>query len=111
MPAETLGKGFEVPMRFRMDCALAPLREVVPMAFFFADDVEVLRLTVHCVINASGFCHTEHSCHCHNARKLQRIMNLMMMMTSTQRVALMAHLAHYQIYQRLAKDFVLCAFR
>ena len=38
-------------MCFRMDCALAPLREVVPMAFFFADDVEVLRLTVHCVLN------------------------------------------------------------
>ena len=36
-------------MCFCMDCALAPLREVVPMAFFFADDVEVLRLTVHCV--------------------------------------------------------------
>ena len=51
MPAETLGKGFEVPMCFRMDCALAPLREVVPMAFFFADDVEVLRLAAHCVLN------------------------------------------------------------
>ena len=34
-----------------MDCALAPLREVVPMAFFFADVVEVLCLTVHCVLN------------------------------------------------------------
>ena len=43
--------GFEVPMCFRMDCALAPLREVVPMAFFFAHDVEVLRLTVHWVPN------------------------------------------------------------
>ena len=38
-------------MCFRMDCYLAPLREVVPMAFFFADDVEVVRLTVHCVLN------------------------------------------------------------
>ena len=42
-------------MCFRMDCALAPLREVVPMAFFFADDVEVLRLTVHCVPNDKCF--------------------------------------------------------
>ena len=42
-------------MCFRMDCALAPLREVVPMAFFFADDVEVLRLTVHCVLNDKCF--------------------------------------------------------
>ena len=55
MPAETLGKGFEVPMCFRMDCALAPLGEVVPMAFFFADDVEVLLLTVHCVSNEKCF--------------------------------------------------------
>ena len=38
-----------------MDCALVPLRKVVPMAFFFADDVEVLRLTVHCVCNEKCF--------------------------------------------------------
>ena len=41
-----------------MECALAPLRVVVPMAFsffFFADDVEVLRLTVHCVSNEKCF--------------------------------------------------------
>ena len=43
-------------MCVHMDCALAPLREVVPMAFFFfADDVEVLRLTVHCVLNDKCF--------------------------------------------------------
>ena len=38
-----------------MDCALAPLRKVVPMAFFFADDVEVLRLIVHCVPKETCF--------------------------------------------------------
>ena len=42
-------------LSFRMDCALAPLREVVPMDFFFADDVEVLRLTAHCVSKAKCF--------------------------------------------------------
>ena len=42
-------------MFFRMDCALAPLREVVPMAFFSAYVVEVLRLTVHCVLNDTCF--------------------------------------------------------
>ena len=42
-------------MRFRIDCALAPLREVVPMAFFFADDVEVLRFIVHCVSKGKCF--------------------------------------------------------
>ena len=31
-------------MCFRMDCALAPLRETVPMAFFFADDVDSHRV-------------------------------------------------------------------
>ena len=63
------------------------------------------------MINASGLSHTEHSGHCHNARKLQRIMHLMMMMTSTQRVALMAHITNYQICQSLTEAFVLCAHR
>ena len=36
------------------DCALAPLSEVVPMAFFEAGP-EVLRLTAHCVSNEKCF--------------------------------------------------------
>ena len=48
---ETLGQGFEVNPSFRIDDAVAPLREVLPMAFWSAvvESVEVLRLTVHCV--------------------------------------------------------------
>ena len=45
---ETLGRGFEVNPSFRIDEAVAPLRGVLPISFLFAD-VEVLRLTVHCV--------------------------------------------------------------
>ena len=48
VPAETPGRGFEVPLLFRIDECLGPLREVLPMSFYFSDDVEVLRLTVHC---------------------------------------------------------------
>ena len=43
-----LGGVFQDNPSFRIDGALAPLRGVAPMAFLFAD-VEVLRLTVHCV--------------------------------------------------------------
>ena len=37
--------------------------------------------------------------------------HLIMMMMSTQRVALMAHITHYQICQSLTEAFVLCAHR
>ena len=47
--------------------------------------------------NASRFSHTEHSCHCHNANELRRSMHLMMMMTSTQRVALIANITNFQV--------------
>ena len=51
---ETLGRGFEVNRSFRIDKVVAPLREVLPMAFWFAvaASVEVLRLTVHCMPKA-----------------------------------------------------------
>ena len=39
-------------MCFRMDCALAPVREVVPMAFLFADDVDGIALD--CALRAQG---------------------------------------------------------
>ena len=39
VPAETPGPGFEVPLLFRIDECLAPLREVLPVAFYFSDDV------------------------------------------------------------------------
>ena len=48
VPAETLGRGFEAPLFFRIDEGLAPLREVLPMAFYSSDDVGFLRLAVHC---------------------------------------------------------------
>ncbi len=48
VPPETLWRGFQVHPSFPIGEALAPLREVAPLAFLFAD-VEVLRLTVHCV--------------------------------------------------------------
>ena len=51
---ETLGRGFQVDPSFRIDEALAPLRDVVPMVFSFAD-VEVLCLTVHCVSKDKRF--------------------------------------------------------
>ena len=41
VPAETPGRGFEVPLLFRIDECLGPLREVLPMSFYFSDDVEV----------------------------------------------------------------------
>ena len=48
MPPDIVGQGFQIHLSFRIDEALAPLREVVPMALLFKD-VEVLRLTAHCV--------------------------------------------------------------
>ena len=50
VPPETVGRGFQLHFSFRIYEDLAPLREVVPMAFLFAD-VEVLRLTAYCVSN------------------------------------------------------------
>ena len=55
VPAETPGRGFEVPLLFRIDECLGPLREVLPMSFYFSDDVEVLRLTVHCCFKDKCF--------------------------------------------------------
>ena len=48
MPPEIVGQDFQIHLSFRIDEALAPLRQVVPMAFL-CTDVEVLSLTVHCV--------------------------------------------------------------
>ena len=48
VPPETSRQGFEVHESLRIEEVLAPLTDVVPKSFLFAD-VEVFRLKVHCV--------------------------------------------------------------
>ena len=111
VPAETLGRGFEVPLSCRIDEWLAPLKEVVLMVFYFSDDVEVLRLKVHCLFkeNASGFSLTKQSCHCDNANLLRRRTRNLLMMTRTQVTALIAHVTNGRISHSLTETNCLCA--
>ena len=91
VPPETPGQGFEVHPSFRIDEAPAPLRAVLPMAFLFAD-VEVLRLTVHCVSKdkCCGFSLTEQILHCHSAEQ----QGIWMMALDQKTMAAPAALAH-----------------